>query len=73
LNRLRNLRSRRSQRNGPWPSHAQALAEVAQAALAGDAWLWLVVAAYGWLAAFLPWVIRSAWIYLAPRVDGKPG
>ena len=27
----------------------------------------------GWLAAFLPWVVRSAWIYLTPRADGKPG
>ena len=23
--------------------------------------------------AFLPWVLRSAWIYLTPRADGKPG
>ncbi|MGP1667216.1 MAG: NnrS family protein, partial [Rhodanobacter sp.] len=35
---------------------------------------WLVmIAAYGWLLAFLPWVLRSAWIYLTPRADGKPG
>ncbi|HEY6941793.1 MAG TPA: NnrS family protein, partial [Dokdonella sp.] len=34
---------------------------------------WLVVAAFGWLIAFLPWVLRSAWIFLTPRVDGKPG
>jgi uncharacterized protein involved in response to NO len=36
-------------------------------------YLWLVIAACGWLLAFLPWVLRSAWIYLRPRVDGKPG
>lgn len=34
---------------------------------------WLFVAAFGWLAAFAPWVLRSLWIYLSPRVDGKPG
>ena len=38
-----------------------------------NAALWLVVAAFGWLVAFLPWVVRSAWIFLTPRVDGKPG
>jgi uncharacterized protein involved in response to NO len=36
-------------------------------------YLWLVIAAYGWLLAFAPWVLRSAWIYLTPRRDGKPG
>lgn len=36
-------------------------------------YFWLVIAAYGWLVAFAPWVLRSAWIYLTPRVDGKPG
>jgi uncharacterized protein involved in response to NO len=40
---------------------------------ARDGYLWLVLAACGWLVAFLPWVVRSAWIYLTPRVDGKPG
>ncbi len=44
-----------------------------RAELGGDMYLWLVVAAYSWLLAFLPWVVRSAWIYLTPRVDGKPG
>jgi uncharacterized protein involved in response to NO len=44
-----------------------------RAELGGDVYLWLVIAAYGWLLAFLPWVLRSAWIYLTPRVDGKPG
>ena len=44
-----------------------------RAELGGDVYLWLVIAAYGWLVAFLPWVLRSAWIYLTPRRDGKPG
>ncbi|TAL88724.1 MAG: NnrS family protein [Rhodanobacter sp.] len=44
-----------------------------RAELGGDVYLWLVIAAYGWLLAFLPWVLRSAWIYLTPRADGKPG
>jgi uncharacterized protein involved in response to NO len=44
-----------------------------RAEFGGDAYLWLVIAAYGWLLAFLPWVLRSAWIYLTPRIDGKPG
>jgi uncharacterized protein involved in response to NO len=44
-----------------------------RAELGGDMYLWLVIAAYGWLLAFLPWVLRSAWIYLTPRADGKPG
>jgi uncharacterized protein involved in response to NO len=43
------------------------------AELSDDEYGWLVIAAYGWLVAFLPWVLRSAWIYLTPRVDGKPG
>ncbi|WP_426688277.1 NnrS family protein [Rhodanobacter ginsengiterrae] len=44
-----------------------------RAELGGDVYLWLVIAAYGWLLAFLPWVLRSAWIYLTPRADGKAG
>lgn len=44
-----------------------------RAELGGDTYLWLVISAYGWLVAFLPWVLRSAWIYLTPRADGKPG
>ena len=32
-----------------------------------------VLAALGWLVAFVPWVLRSAHIYLAPRADGKAG
>lgn len=34
---------------------------------------WLLLAAGGWLLAFAPWVARSAWIYLTPRVDGREG
>jgi uncharacterized protein involved in response to NO len=34
---------------------------------------WLVFAAIAWLAALLPWVLRSAWIFLTPRIDGRPG
>lgn len=26
-----------------------------------------------WCAALLPWAARSAWIYLHPRADGRPG
>jgi uncharacterized protein involved in response to NO len=43
------------------------------AEIAPDAAAWQAVAALGWLAAFLPWVLRSSWIYLTPRADGKPG
>ncbi len=38
-----------------------------------DALAWQAAAALGWLCAFLPWVSRSAWIYLTPRADGRPG
>jgi len=41
--------------------------------LAPDALGWQAAAAVGWIVAFLPWVLRSAWIYLSPRVDGHPG
>nr|MDQ2972619.1 NnrS family protein [Pseudomonadota bacterium] len=44
-----------------------------RAELGGDMGLWLVIAAFGWLAAFAPWVLRSLWIFLTPRVDGRPG
>ena len=44
-----------------------------RAELGSDSLTWLVIAACGWLVAFLPWVVRSLWIYLTPRVDGKPG
>jgi uncharacterized protein involved in response to NO len=43
------------------------------AELAPDAMAWQAVAALCWLLAFLPWVLRSAWIYLTPRVDNQPG
>lgn len=38
-----------------------------------DAPLWQIIAGLGWILAFLPWVIRSAYIYWTPRVDGKAG
>jgi uncharacterized protein involved in response to NO len=38
-----------------------------------DSLTWQALAAFGWLAAFVPWVARSAYIYLTPRADGKPG
>jgi uncharacterized protein involved in response to NO len=38
-----------------------------------DAAAWQTIAGLCWLLAFLPWVVRSGWIYLTPRVDGKPG
>jgi uncharacterized protein involved in response to NO len=31
-----------------------------------DALAWQAIAAVGWVIAFLPWVLRSAWIYLTP-------
>ena len=34
---------------------------------------WQSAAAMLWLCAFLPWVLRSTSIYLAPRIDGKEG
>jgi uncharacterized protein involved in response to NO len=34
---------------------------------------WLIAAAVGWLLAFAPWVLRSLWLYVTPRADGKPG
>jgi uncharacterized protein involved in response to NO len=43
------------------------------AELLRDAQAWQAVAALCWLLAFLPWVLRSAWIYLTPRADGRPG
>jgi uncharacterized protein involved in response to NO len=43
------------------------------AEFARDHALWLAVAALAWFVAFLPWVLRSAWIYLTPRTDGKAG
>ncbi len=43
------------------------------AELVPDALAWQAAAAVGWLLAFLPWVLRSGWIYLTPRADGQPG
>ncbi len=43
------------------------------AEISSNAPLWLVIAAFGWIIAFLPWVLRSLWIYMTPRLDGKPG
>lgn len=40
---------------------------------ANDGLLWQVVAGFGWLLAFTPWVLRSMRIYLSPRADGRPG
>jgi uncharacterized protein involved in response to NO len=31
------------------------------------------IASIGWVVAFLPWVLRSTWIYLTPRADGRAG
>jgi uncharacterized protein involved in response to NO len=44
-----------------------------QAEFMADAPRWLLIAALAWLVAFLPWVLRSLWIFATPRVDGKPG
>ncbi|MEP6939933.1 MAG: NnrS family protein [Rudaea sp.] len=43
------------------------------AELVRDTPAWLVIAAFGWLLAFLPWVLRSLLIYASPRIDGRPG
>jgi len=43
------------------------------AEMSAHAALWLLLAAAGWLLAFLPWVVRSIWIYLTPRIDHQPG
>ncbi len=43
------------------------------AEFAHDAPRWLVIAAFGWLVAFLPWVTRSLWIFATPRIDGAAG
>ena len=34
---------------------------------------WQAIAGIGWIVAFMPWVLRSAWIYLTPRADGRAG
>lgn len=43
------------------------------AELAQDWLAWQAFAAFGWLLAFLPWVIWAARIYALPRADGGPG
>jgi len=43
------------------------------AEVANDAPRWLAIAAAAWVLAFAPWVARSLWIFLTPRVDGQPG
>ncbi len=51
---------------------AVALARVIDALAGGGALAYTLTAA-AWVAAFLPWALRSAWIYLSPRRDGRPG
>jgi uncharacterized protein involved in response to NO len=41
--------------------------------VAPDPVRWQAIAAIGWLVALAPWVLRLGRIYLAPRIDGKPG
>jgi uncharacterized protein involved in response to NO len=41
--------------------------------LTSDPMAWHAIAGFAWLLAFLPWTLRSAWIYLSPRSDGRPG
>jgi uncharacterized protein involved in response to NO len=36
-----------------------------------DILVWHSAAGVLWLLAFLPWVLRSIWIYLTPRADGR--
>ncbi len=55
-----------------WGVQLAALTRVI-AELRPDYWAWQGLASALWLLAFLPWVIRSAWIYLTPRIDGKSG
>ncbi|HMN46266.1 MAG TPA: NnrS family protein [Povalibacter sp.] len=38
-----------------------------------DSLAWHALAAVEWIIAFLPWVLRSTWIYLTPRADGREG
>lgn len=38
-----------------------------------DSLMWQCISGALWLLAFLPWVFRSSWIYLTPRVDGQAG
>jgi len=43
------------------------------AELTADILTWHSAAGLLWLLAFLPWVLRSLWIYLTPRADGMAG
>lgn len=43
------------------------------AELVPDPLAWQALSAIAWLVALSPWVFRIGRIYLAPRVDGKPG
>jgi uncharacterized protein involved in response to NO len=43
------------------------------AEFARDPMQWQAIAAFGWLVALLPWVVRIGRIYLSSRMDGKPG
>ncbi|HEU0153070.1 MAG TPA: NnrS family protein [Arenimonas sp.] len=43
------------------------------AELAANPAPWFLAASLGWLLVFLPWVLRSLWIYATPRIDGRPG
>jgi uncharacterized protein involved in response to NO len=43
------------------------------AEISRDPMLWQSLAATGWLLALAPWIARVGMIYLAPRVDGRPG
>lgn len=43
------------------------------AELIPESLFWQCIAGILWLLAFLPWVLRSSWIYLTPRVDGQAG
>jgi uncharacterized protein involved in response to NO len=38
-----------------------------------DALAWHTSAGLGWLLAFLPWLLRSAWLQFTPRLHGKAG
>ncbi len=43
------------------------------AELIPDSLAWQAIASLGWIIAFMPWVLRSSWIYLTPRADGRAG
>jgi uncharacterized protein involved in response to NO len=78
VTRVTHGHSGRAMRMGPVPWLCFALLQIVVvvrvvAELAPDMYLWLVVAGAGWLLAFLPWVLRGAWMYLTPRADGRPG